>query len=171
MVLGCSGGGKSTLANALASITGLRAVHMDLMFWKPNWVERSKPEIMQMVLNELKHDGWVFDGNHSSTHAHRLEHADMIIWVDIARWRCLFNIFLRLWKYRGRHRPSITEGCHERVEWDFLKYIWDFNKVRGPKIAKLLEQVKDSKQTVRLRNYAEMNVFIEEMKKQYGQKY
>lgn len=171
MVMGCSGGGKSTLTQTLAQITGLRAIHIDFFFWKPNWVERSKPEVMELVLNELKTDGWVFDGNHSSSHAARLEHADMIIWVDISRWRCIFNVIMRLWAYRGSHRPTITEGCNERIEWEFLKYIWNFNRVRGPKIAKLFETVKDSKQTIRLRNYADVNAFVEEMKREYGQEH
>lgn len=163
MVLGCSGGGKSTLTRKLAEIMGLRPVHMDLLFWKANWVQRDQAEIMELVSNELKLDDWVFDGNHSTSHALRVEKADMIIWVDIARWRCLFNVCFRVAKYWGKTRPSMTEGCAEKVDLEFLTYIWNFRHNMGVKIEALIEQVKDLKTTYHLKSYVEIDAFVEKM--------
>ncbi|MDP2124712.1 MAG: topology modulation protein, partial [Parvibaculum sp.] len=44
LVIGCSGGGKSTLARALGEKLALPVVHLDVLFWKPGWVESSYDE-------------------------------------------------------------------------------------------------------------------------------
>ncbi len=41
-ILGCSGGGKSTLARALGEALDLPVVHLDQLYWLPGWVERDK---------------------------------------------------------------------------------------------------------------------------------
>lgn len=167
MVLGCSGGGKSTLAKRISDITGLRCIHTDLIYWMPNWVERDPETVMNMVKQQIKPDGWVFDGNHSRSYDLRLANTDIVIWVDIARWRCLFNACYRVVKYRGKTRPDMTVGCHEKVDWHFLKFIWDFKHRGNVKIAAMLERVKHEKRIYRLKNYTEINAFVEEMKREY----
>ncbi len=171
MVLGCSGGGKSTLARRLSEVTGLRCIHMDLIYWKPNWVERDRETVMNMVIEQIKPDGWVFDGNHSSSYDLRLSNTHIVIWVDIPRWRCLLNVCFRVIQYRGRTRPDMTIGCPEKVDWAFLKFIWDFKNRGNVKIATMLERVKDRKRIYHLKNYAEIDAFVEEMRKEYGQEY
>jgi adenylate kinase family enzyme len=42
IIIGSSGGGKSTLARQLGDITGLPVIHLDKVFWNPNWVETPK---------------------------------------------------------------------------------------------------------------------------------
>lgn len=165
LVLGCSGGGKSTTARKLAQILNLRIVHLDLLFWKPGWVARDVDETTELVKKELEIDGWVIDGNHHFCYLQRVENADILVWVDISRWRCLFNVCFRVLKYRGKVRPSMTEGCDEKVDVEFLSYIWNFRNTKGLKIAQLFEDVKETKQTFRLTNYNEVNLFLEKLEK------
>ncbi len=160
MVMGCSGGGKSSLSKKIAKITGLRLIHMDFFYFEPNWIMRDNDMIMQDVLSAIKHDGWVFDGNHSSTQDARAEKSQMIIWVDIPRWRCLLNVVMRTWKYRGRARPDMADGCNERLTWDFIKFIWGFKHRGNVKIAKLIEDHQMAKFTFRLKSYAEVNALV-----------
>lgn len=43
MVVGCSGGGKSTLSQKLAAAFGLRYISMDReIFWLPGWQARPR---------------------------------------------------------------------------------------------------------------------------------
>lgn len=164
MVLGCSGGGKSTTAAKLAEIFDLRAIHLDLYLWKAGWVQRDTEDIQALLLPEIEKDGWVTDGNHSNgCYAERLEKTDMLVWVDMPRWRCMLNIFLRVWKYRGKTRPSMTEGCPERFDWEFAVYVWNFKHNKGKRLAELFEQVKHEKRLYRLKNYDELNQFLSEM--------
>lgn len=45
LVIGCSGGGKSTLSRKLAAKFGLAYQSLDRdVRWLPGWVERDKPE-------------------------------------------------------------------------------------------------------------------------------
>src|SRR5690606_37268782 len=44
VILGCSGTGKSTLAQAIGARLGLPVVHLDSLFWKPGWVESERSE-------------------------------------------------------------------------------------------------------------------------------
>lgn len=164
--MGCAGAGKSYLAKQIAEITGLRLIHMDPFYYKSNWVQRDANEVKALALEAIEVDGWVFDGNHSETHKIRAEKSEIIIWVDIARWRCFYNVFYRAWKYRGKTRPDMAADCVERVDWGFIKFIWNFNK-RSWKITKLLEDNKEKKQVYRFRNYAEINAFVEKMRQEY----
>ncbi len=172
MVLGCSGGGKSTLTANLAEITRLRAVHLDHYLWLPNWVQRSRKEMQSLVDKEILEDGWITDGNHSASNYNlRVKRANMLIWVDISRWRCLLNIFMRVWKYRGRTRPSMTAGCLERLDMEFLLYVWNFKKTRGTALERLFEVEKQTKHCIRLKTYADINAFEKKMKQDYGQEF
>lgn len=168
MVLGCGGAGKSTLARHLSEVMELRCIHMDLIYWMPNWVQRDRETVMRMVEEQIKLDGWVFDGNNSSTYDLRLAKAEIVIWVDIPRWRCLLNVCFRALKYRGQTRPDMTLGCNERVEWEFLKLIWNFKHRGKVNIANMLERIKDQKQIYHLKNYAEIDAFVEKMRQDYG---
>jgi adenylate kinase family enzyme len=44
IVTGMAGAGKSTFARQLSAKTGLPAIHLDVHFWKPGWVEPSDTE-------------------------------------------------------------------------------------------------------------------------------
>lgn len=167
MVMGCAGAGKSDLAKRIAEITGLRLIHMDPFYYKPNWLLREAEDVKALALAAIKIDGWVFDGNHSETHEIRAEKSEIIIWVDIPRWRCFYNVFYRAWKYRGKTRPDMADDCIERVDWNFIKFIWNFKK-RSGKIGKLLADNRDKKQVYRFKDYAEINAFVEKMRKKYG---
>ena len=169
MVLGCSGGGKSTTATKLGEVFGLRVIHLDLILWKSGWVRRDDDEIALLAHEAFAEGGWVSDGNHSNAKFdERVKRADMLVWVDMPRWRCLVNIVKRVWKYRGKSRPSMTEGCPERLNWEFILWVWNFNKNRGKKIAALFEQQKLNKRLYRLRNYHELNKFLADVKKGNG---
>ena len=40
IIIGCGGAGKSTLARKLGEVLDLPVVHLDQLFWKPNWHRR-----------------------------------------------------------------------------------------------------------------------------------
>ncbi len=45
IIVGNSGSGKSTLAREMGERFGLPVVHLDKLFWLPNWIERSAADI------------------------------------------------------------------------------------------------------------------------------
>jgi len=44
LVIGSGGSGKATLARRLGERLGLEVIHLDVMFWRPRWVETPRHE-------------------------------------------------------------------------------------------------------------------------------
>ncbi|WP_273725479.1 DNA topology modulation protein FlaR [Brucella gallinifaecis] len=128
MIIGGAGSGKSTLARSLGAITALPVVHIDTIYWLPNWTMRSRDEI-GLLSNEIAdRDEWIFEGNHSETMAYRASRAEMVIFLDISTPRRLWRILLRTLRHYGKSRPDMAEGCTERFDWEFLKFAANYRK-------------------------------------------
>jgi adenylate kinase family enzyme len=131
LVIGPCGAGKSTLARALGARLGLPVFHMDQLNWQPGWVESSKDEIRARLRDILAADRWLIDGNYGGTLVPRLKRADTVIYLDYPIGLCLARVLRRIWVYRGRTRPDMTEGCPERFDLAFLWYLIRWNS--GPR--------------------------------------
>lgn len=123
MIYGGSGSGKSTLAQKLGGVTGLPAVHIDPMYWKPGWVQRDNAETHAMVLEAAVKAAWVFEGNHHATFPDRIARADHLIYLDLPTYLRLWRTFSRTIRYWGKPRPDMADGCPERFDWEFLT-VW-----------------------------------------------
>ena len=86
-IIGYSGCGKSTLAKQLGREYGLPVLHLDQVHWLPGWVERSLQEEKAEIETFLdQNEGWVIDGNYSSSlYDRRMEEADYILWLCFNR--------------------------------------------------------------------------------------
>ncbi len=62
LILGPSGSGKSTVCKRISRILGIPAVHLDIHYWKPNWVETPKEEWHDKVREMIASEKWVMDG-------------------------------------------------------------------------------------------------------------
>jgi adenylate kinase family enzyme len=134
-ILGCSGAGKSTFARALGETLGLPVVHLDALFWRPNWTEPVAEEFRATVAAAVAGDAWVTDGNYvSRTFDLRLPRADAIIFVDQPRWLCIYRILWRWLTAFGRRRPDLAPGCSENFDWTFFLWVWNFHRKSQPRI-------------------------------------
>lgn len=143
VILGSPGSGKSTFARALGEKTGLPVVHGDKLFWHTGWVESTKEEIDSKLMTAAKENCWIIDGNYMRTLPERLERADTVFYLDLPRWVCVCSVLKRILFYRHVTRPDLPEGCSERIEWEFLCWVWNFNKTKRKKLYSLLEQNSD----------------------------
>ena len=143
VILGCPGSGKSTLARALGEKTGLPVIHGDKLFWQSGWVESTKEEIDSKLTEAAKEDNWIIDGNYMRTLPYRLDRSDTIFYLDLPRWVCISSVLRRILTAKGKTRPDLPEGCPERIEWEFLCWVWNFNKTKRKKLYSLLEQNSD----------------------------
>ncbi|HLI64847.1 MAG TPA: hypothetical protein VKU90_00665 [Caulobacteraceae bacterium] len=135
VILGCSGGGKSTLARALGERLGLPVVHIDALFWEPNWAEPDNDSFRARLTAAIAGDAWITDGNFvGRTFDLRLPRADAVIFVDQPRWLCLYRALRRWITGRGKRRADLAEGCNENFDWDFLEWIWTFERKARPRI-------------------------------------
>jgi len=161
ILIGSGGSGKSTLARQLGAKLKLNVFHLDALFWKPNWVGVPRNE-QKEVQNELvKKEEWIIDGNYGGTIDIRLDAADTIIFLDVHRTICVYRAFKRMLQYKNKTRPDMGAGCEERLDYGFLKWIWDYPKTKRPEILKKLEQLSKEKQIIILRSPKQTQVFLE----------
>lgn len=124
MVVGVSAGvGKSTFARKIGDKLDLPVHHLDRYHWKPGWIEADKEEFREALEKVVVEDAWVIEGNYSSTFDLRLSRADTIIYLELPLRVCLYRVLKRWLTNLGKTRPDMTEGCPERMEWEFLKFI------------------------------------------------
>jgi adenylate kinase family enzyme len=124
-ILGYSGSGKSTLAAMLGEYHKEPVFYFDCVHWLPGWVERDRSETGTIVKEFMdSHNGWVMDGTYSRHQFdRRMEEADEIILLLFPRFTCLWRACKRQWRYKGKTRPSITDGCEERLNLEFIWWI------------------------------------------------
>jgi adenylate kinase family enzyme len=131
LIIGPCGAGKSTLAFDLAQRLALPVYHMDKLNWKAGWIESGDEALSVQLASIISSDRWLIDGNYGATLQQRLERADTVIYLDFPIALCVLRLFRRLWTYRGRTRPDMTEGCPERFDFGFLLYLLRWNS--GPR--------------------------------------
>lgn len=158
MVIGCSGGGKSTFSRKLAAALDLPNHSMDRkVFWLPNWVQRPRAEQRAILSEIVKADRWILDGTNPSSFDIRLPHTDLVIWVRLPRWRCLLGVYRRVSRTIGRHRPDMADGCTEQwPDREFLSYIWNFERHFAPRIIQEIDRHGQSVPVIALKSHGEM---------------
>lgn len=163
LIIGCSGAGKSTLARKLGEKTGLTVVHLDALFWEPGWVESNRDVFDAKLMAEMEKPAWILDGNYARTLGMRLEKCDTVIYLDFPRWLCIFGVLKRVLMTYGKVRPDMPEGCPERFDWEFLKWVWNFNARNREKMFAQLQTLPPER-LILLRNRREVRNFLKSEK-------
>jgi len=160
IVIGCGGSGKSTLAIELGKRLALPVHHLDRIFWKPGWVSISREALAASVETLVVAPQWIIDGNYSSSMDIRLAACDMVIFLDLPRLTCLWNVLKRRVMYQGRTRPDMSEGCAEQIDAEFLKWIWNFRRNKRPEIMAKLSLLGSDKTLVILQSHRQVERFL-----------
>jgi adenylate kinase family enzyme len=105
-------------------------------------------------------EAWVMDGNYSGTLAQRLEACDTVVFLDMPRVVCVWRVLKRLVTSRRSGRPDMAEGCGDKLNLEFLKWVWNYPERSRPKVLALLEEKAVGKRVVRLRSDAEVERFL-----------
>ena len=159
MIIGSPGSGKSTFARKLSQITQLPLIHLDKEFWKDGWIETPRQEWIKKQKQLILGDEWIIDGNYGGTMDIRLEKADTIICFKLSRTVCLLSYFKRVITNIGKVRADMPEGCPEKFDFEFMKYIWNFPKVSGKTNIDVIEKNKD-KQIIVFKSRKESQQFL-----------
>lgn len=157
-VVGCSGGGKTTLSIALGERLGLPVIPLDLHFWQAGWVEPEIDEWRSRFAVIAAQPVWVMDGTFMSTIDAKLAAADLVIDIDLPRLLCLYRVLVRWIRFWGQTRPDMAPGCPEKLDWDFVTYIWSFRRLVRPRLDQA--EAAAGKRVIRLRSTAAIEQFI-----------
>lgn len=161
-VLGYSGAGKSTLARALGEKYGIPVLHFDTVQFTPNWEVRDRGEAHQMVHEFMENPQWVIDGTYSKfEYERRLSEADEIVFLNLSRMTCFFRALRRYFRFRGKTRPDMADGCCEKMDAEFIWWLLWKGRTRQKrkKFQKVVEQYPEK--TVVLKNQRDIDRYLE----------
>ncbi|WP_438274506.1 DNA topology modulation protein [Nitrobacter sp.] len=164
LVMGSSGAGKSTFARKLAAITGIPAISLDAMYWKPGWMPSEDTEFDARVTDAANTPRWIIDGNYLS-HAGSLRRdlADTVIWFDLPRRTCMIGVMIRIMTSYGRVRPEMAPKCPERLDAEFLHYVWTFRRKQRPRLADFLEALRFDQTLTRFMRRSDADRYLHDL--------
>lgn len=164
VIVGSGGAGKSTLARQLGDLLGLPVFHLDALFWRPGWVMTPREERLRILEELVRSEAWIVDGNWGGTGMElRLTAADTIIFLDLPGPLCLWRALGRWRTFRGKARPDVGEGCPERLDWAYLRWIWDYRRLHRPSLLHKIEPYRDGRRIVHLRSASEVRTFLDDL--------
>ena len=161
IVIGSGGAGKSTFSRRLGEKLGLPVIHLDTLFWHPNWSRTPEEDWVEIVRREIARDEWVMDGNFGGTREMRLKACDTVIFLDIPRWLCMYRILKRTILYHRKTRPDMAEGCEERFDLEFILWVWNYPNSGRRLVAELNRHA--GKNIIVLRATREIESFLQNL--------
>ena len=160
LVIGSGGSGKTTFATRLSRLTGLPLVHLDSHYWLPHWQKRSDAEWSAIVADLVAGERWIMDGNYGGSLDLRLEACDTVFFLDFPRRTCISRVLKRQLAHLGRSRPELPAGCRERLDLEFLAWIWTYPRRRRPEIIAGLSALEGRKRIHVIRSDAETETYF-----------
>ena len=162
LIIGCGGSGKTTLARTLGEKLDLPVVHLDKLWWTDNWQTVTRDAFDAALAVELEKPRWIIDGDYSRTMPRRLEHCDTVIYLDYSTWACFWGAIKRILTYYGRSRPDMGGNCPERFDWEFLKWVLNYNKENRQRNYGWLNSA-DHAETYAFKNRRQLKKFLSQL--------
>lgn len=116
VVIGSSGAGKSTFAQALGEILNIEVLHLDRYFWRSGWKEYPREERIRIQQELVRgKEQWIMEGSYISSADGRLDAADTIIFLDMPRLLCLWRAIKRHITTYRQYRLDLPDGCTDKL--------------------------------------------------------
>lgn len=166
-IFGNAGGGKSTLAKRLAGLTGLPLHPLDLIQFKPGGGKVPHGEYLNAHAALLRQDEWIIDGFGDVPSAwERFARADTLVYIDLplithARWvtkRLIQGLFVTPEGWPANPPMWSSTMSSYRV-------LWACHRGLTPHYRRLVGEAAAAKQVCHLKSPAEMNAFLETVKR------
>ena len=147
-------------ANRLGALLEIPVLHLDRFYWRSGWNETPKDQWLQTVDGLLQRDAWIMDGNYSGTLAMRVDACDTVVFLDLSRLLCVWRVLKRALIYRNNVRPDMAEGCREKLNLEFISWVWNYSSRSRPKIVEVLTSNLERKKIVWLKSPYEVENFL-----------
>jgi len=163
--MGSSGSGKSTLARQLGEITNIPAFYMDGLRFTSNRAEIPKDEFRAKQTEIVAKESWIFEGNSLGTMAQRMDRADTVVFIDYNRFFCIYRVIKRRVQIKKKPRLEMPYDWTDKVEWEFIKWIWNYPKRTRPKIIEAMHIAEV--QFFHLKTRKQVREFVEMMREMH----
>ncbi len=164
MTIGSVGSGKSTFSRELGEVLHLPVYHLDVYFWKAGWVQTPHEEWTDFNKHLVMKDEWIIDGYYGRTLEIRMQAADVIIFFDLSPWITTYRVLKRRIQYHGKTRPDLNEGCPESLDWQFVKYGWNFRRDKRPSIIEKLKNHSENTKIIIIKNPKEAKLILRSLR-------
>lgn len=161
-IIGAPGTGKTTLAKELSNIYHLPVTHIDGIHHLENWKIRDKEERDKIILEIVEKERWIMEGTYRSTLRHRLERADLTIWLDYPTIMQLKGVMKRYIKNRGKEKEEIP-GCREQMNFKFLNIVLKYNKQKRKYILDNIKEI-DKNKIIIFKKQKDLNKWLSNLK-------
>lgn len=162
-ICGYSGSGKSTFAKKLKEIYKIEILHLDTVHFSEGWVERSNEEMEIDVRKFMNQEDWIIDGNYTKVVPERFDECDQLFYFNFNRFTCLINAVKRYVKYRHKTREDIADGCIEKLDFEFIKWIlYEGRKRRQHLWKKRIKEVYQEK-AIFFKNQKQVNEYLKKI--------
>ena len=144
--------------------------HLDHYYWKPGWERIDKEEFAKIHRELCELDQWILEGSYPKFLPERVAHADVVIFLDMPRYLCMWRVLKRTILNLGKTLSDTPEGCKQKIFdtkfFEFLSWIWNFNKRYRADVLALLKssEFEHTKQMYILHSPQEMDAFIKQLK-------
>ena len=125
MIFGKRGAGKSTFALKLHKELLLPLYHLDRHFFTHRWTKRNYDDFMRIQHELVNQEAWIIDGNCTRSLETRYRKADVCIYFNYPRWRCLLGILKRLVR-KDKEIQDRAQDCYEKITCQLVSYLWTF---------------------------------------------
>ena len=144
--------------------------HLDKVYYTGGKAHITREELVNKVnYFANRYDNWIIDGNYISTLEMRVKLANTIILLNIPCEICLTNAYSREEEYikQVTNRDDMAEGFDGTVTEEFVSFIENFEKDTIPRIKDILKNYTDKNINI-IRNYKELEEFVDCIKKEYS---
>ena len=114
VIHGASGSGKTTLAAELSAVLGVPHIELDAIFHQEGWTPLDRASFEEVACEIAALDTWVVDGNYSQVRPIFWSRAQVIVIVDLPRWRSTSRVLARSLR-RGVMRTQLWNSNTERL--------------------------------------------------------
>lgn len=162
-IIGNAGGGKSTLARELASVTGLPLAALDKLQFRPGGARVPHEEYVRAYAALLATDEWITDGFAGIDLMWKtLEAADTVVHIDLPLAMHALWVTKRLVKGLFATPEGWPEGS-PIVSSSISSYrvLWPCHARLTPRYRAYVSEAAQRKRTFRLRSARELRQFLE----------
>lgn len=67
--------------------------------------------------------------------------------------------------YHKKTRPDMNKECPEKLDWEFVKWVWNYRKRSRMNTIKKLEQIRENQQVIIVKTRRQVDGLIENLEK------
>lgn len=160
LIVGHSSSGKSTFAKRLAEHYKLPILHIDTIFFGPNWSRRDKSLVEHEIKDFMNQENWIIDGLYRKYAIERFDLSDQLFIFDFNRFKCLYGAIVRRIKYHNQNRDTIADGCREKLDLSFVWWILFNGRTRDSRALFRLYKEKYKDKVIVFKNRKQINKYL-----------